>query len=184
MGSAVHLIVRRNRLRLGLVGAASASIVAACIFIFYRAPLKMPDSASFIRVFASVGFCFFGVVAIIIVSQLLSQKPALIVNSEGIFHNSNASGPQLVLWNEISGVDTSQMRGNHYLLVYVKEPKKYVSAANTLKTFINRLNFKLHGTPVVVSLSALAGKAPDIMQSVQDIASGQLVANNHEPLNA
>jgi len=97
-----------------------------------------------------------GVVACILSAYrlLLSSKPGLIVDLNGIFDNSTPASLGLVKWNEITDIRESDQAG--YINIFVKNPREFIDRSrNGLTKRIIQAAFKKSGTPIIISDSSL-----------------------------
>ena len=122
------------------------------IFIPNIFQINDPD---IIRLFGIFGIVFFGSANIYGAWKLFDKNPGLIIDSDGITDNSNASSIGLIKWIDISGIRSEQVMSTKFLLIDISEPEKYISRANGIKSMLMRANMKKYGTPLTIISSTL-----------------------------
>lgn len=108
-----------------------------------------------IRIVGIVAVCFFGLVGVYIVPKLFDKKPGLILDHNGLTDNSSAMSVGLILWKDIISIRTIKVQSTKFLIIKVKNPKKYLSGSNKFKSFLLKANMKMYGTPVSISSNGL-----------------------------
>jgi len=98
---------------------------------------------------------FFGFCAVFGGKKLLDNKPGLILNSAGIIDNSSAVATGFMPWSEVVGFSIFEAQGQKTLVIRVRDPEHYIMAGGMFKRMLNRMNYKLCGSPVVVSANSL-----------------------------
>lgn len=121
-----------------------------------------------IRVVSIGNIVFFGFLLLYIVNRIFTTKPALVLSQKGITNNTNASGGQLIKWEDILSMETGTLKGSHFLLVYVKNPKEYIGNAPFLKKILMKLNEKSYGTPLSITTQGLKVKYEILVSDIQE----------------
>jgi hypothetical protein len=99
---------------------------------------------------------FFGATGFFGIKKFFDKKVGLIIDSNGITDNSNASSVGLIEWNDISDLVTKQVMSTKFLLIYVTNPEKYIGKAkNGMKAKLMRSNMKMYGTPLSITSNTL-----------------------------
>lgn len=115
---------------------------------------------------STVSILFFGSIGIYGLTRLRDKKPLVIVDQQGIYNHTNATGKQRVLWSEITGIETAQMKSSKFLLIYVSDPQKFILQGNKFQKFLMRLNTKTYGTPVSLTTQNLKCKYVDLLAAI------------------
>ncbi|BBB65932.1 hypothetical protein UNDYM_1679 [Undibacterium sp. YM2] len=102
-----------------------------------------------------VAILFFGLCAVFGARKLLDNRPGLILNSTGLLDNSSAVAAGFVPWSEVVGFSIFEVQNQKTLVVRVREPGRYIAAGGMFKRILNRMNYKLCGSPVVISANSL-----------------------------
>jgi len=109
----------------------------------------------FVHGFGLIAALFFGSCGAFGIKKLFDKKPGLVFNSIGIIDNSSGVSAGLIPWSEISGFDIYEVHKQKMLVIFLKNPEKYIEMGNTIKRHINKVNFKLCGSPIVITSNAL-----------------------------
>jgi hypothetical protein len=102
-----------------------------------------------------VAILFFGLCAVFGARKLLDKRPGLILNSAGLLDNSSAVAAGFVPWSEVVGFSIFEVQHQKTLVVRVREPERYIAAGGMFKRMLNRMNYKLCGSAVVISVNSL-----------------------------
>ena len=103
-----------------------------------------------------LGILFFSATGILGFKKLFDKKVGLIIDSNGITDNSNASSVGLIEWNDITDIITKQVMSTKFLLINVANPEKYIEKAKSgMKTKLMRSNMKIYGTPLSITSNTL-----------------------------
>lgn len=119
-----------------------------------------------IYIFSIIAILFFGSIGIYGSTRLKDKKPLVIVDQQGIYNHTNACGEQRVLWSEITGIETAQMKGSKFLLIYVSDPQKFILNGNKFQKILMQLNAKTYGTPVSLTTQNLKCKYVDLLAAI------------------
>lgn len=109
----------------------------------------------FIQIVGSVVILFFGLGGIYGCKKLLDRKIGLVIDIEGIYDNSNASSIGLIKWDDIINIKTEQVSSAKFLLVYIRNPKEYISREKGFKKKLMEANYKMYGTPLSITSNTL-----------------------------
>lgn len=129
----------------------SAAFVILSTWLIIHAHQKQLFDRWLIYTFSLLGILFFGFAGVYILIRLRDVDPVIVVNGQGILNRTNASGKQFIPWDEITGIETAQMKGTQFLLVYVQNPKKYIGNGNFFQKILMGLNHKTYGTPISIT---------------------------------
>jgi len=120
--------------------------------IAYQRPYNSPVLTYGI---GTAGILFFGFCGAAGIRKLLDKKPGLILNSSGIHDNSSAVAARFVPWSEVIGFSIFEMQKQKTLVIIVREPERYIEAGGAFKRMLNRMNYKMCGSPVAISANSL-----------------------------
>ncbi len=81
-----------------------------------------------------------------LIKKLLVDSPGLVLEQNGVWLPKFGMVP----WRDIEEVKSSKSQTN-VILIYLKEPNKYISTGNIIQRYKNQDWFKNCGTPVVIS---------------------------------
>jgi hypothetical protein len=113
------------------------------------------SSPAFIYTIGVLSIVFFGFCGLWGVKKAFDKKPGLVLNSVGIFDNSSGISVGAIPWSEITGFSIFEIQNQKMLVVKVLDPDKYINNANAFKRMINKANFKMCGSSIVISSNAL-----------------------------
>lgn len=98
---------------------------------------------------------FFGFCGVVGIRKLFDKKPGLILNAAGIHDNSSGIAAGFVPWSEITGFSIFEMQNQKTLVINAIEPQRYIMAGGAFKRMLNKMNYKMCGSPVVISVNSL-----------------------------
>ena len=119
MKEKIEISLSRNKI-IGLT-IGSLLFVIACIWLFLYAdnfkdmPIPFLKNPLVIKGFGILGILFFGATGISGFRKIFDKKVGLIIDSNGITDNSNASSIGLIEWDDISDVITKQVMSTKFL---------------------------------------------------------------------
>ncbi len=122
-----------------------------------------PDSIRTIG-FIAAGIGFF--LMILVGRKLFSKKPGLIIDENGITDISNATYPELVEWNDITGVKKVKNGPIKSVVVMVDKPEKYINKGKKVMRPHMSKAFKFHGSPILIAPSRLKIKYDDLVDLI------------------
>ncbi len=109
-----------------------------------------------IRVIGVVAIGFFGAVCIYGIKKLIDKKVGLIIDSNGITDNSNASSIGLIEWNDITNIRTIRIMSTKFLLIDIVNPEKYIGKAkNRIQARLMKANMNMYETPLSITSNTL-----------------------------
>ncbi len=122
-----------------------------------------------IRIGGIAGILFFGTAGIYGIKKLFDKKVGLIIDSNGITDNSNASSIGLIEWNDISEIRTKQVMSTKFLLIDIVNPEKYIGKAkNGIQAKLMKANMNMYETPLSITSNTLKydfGELEKLIQS-------------------
>lgn len=113
------------------------------------------------------GLLLFGLCVVFIAKKIFSGKPGLTINDNGIIDNSNATSIGLIEWNDITGIETIQVKTAVYglfptvsspkmIIIKTKNPKKYIiRSKNIFSKKAMEANNRMYGTPLTIISNSL-----------------------------
>jgi hypothetical protein len=152
----------KKKILLGLLGASA--FVAAGIWMFTLDEANILSERSYRLFFNNptyvyglglVSIVLFGLLALFFFKKLFDKKPGLIFSASGIVDNASAVSAGFISWSELIGSELFEMQGQKMLIIMVRDPQKYVDRGNAVKRTLNQANYKMCGSPIVISSNAL-----------------------------
>lgn len=121
-----------------------------------------------IRIIGIAGIIFFALTGIYGVYKLFDKKVGLIIDSNGIIDNSNASSIGLIEWRDISEIRTKQVVSTKFILIDVINPEKYLAKAkNRLQANLMKANMNVYKTPLSITSNTLKYNFEELEKLVQ-----------------
>ena len=152
----IEIKLSKNKIALLTIG----SLIFVIIGILF---LLNPESFTsfryrnedFIRIAGILSTIFFGATGIYGCFKFFDKKVGLTLNDEGIIDNTNASSIGNINWDEISEIKMEQVMSTKFLLVYIKNPNKFIESSSGFKKKIMIANNKMYGTPISITSNTL-----------------------------
>jgi len=139
----------------------SIAFVAGAIWIAVNPEEFIPNifkitNPEIIRIIGIVGVLFFGAAGMYGIKTFFDKKIGLIIDSNGITDNSNASSIGLIKWDDISEIKTKQVMSTKFLLIDIVNPEKYIGKAkNGIQAKLMRANMNMYETPLSITSNTL-----------------------------
>jgi len=102
-----------------------------------------------------VAVAFFGLCGGVGIKKLFSKQPGLVFNSSGIVDNASGVSAGLIPWTEIIGAEVFEIQKQDILVIKVTDPQKFVDRGGLLRRVFNQANYKMCGSPIVISANTL-----------------------------
>tara|TARA_B100000809_G_C14858811_1_gene431082 strand:+ start:86 stop:634 length:549 start_codon:yes stop_codon:yes gene_type:complete len=160
MTGKIEIPLSKNKLFLGIVGSILFVVLGIWLFInadgFQEHSMRLLRNPRVIKGTGILATLFFGTTGIYGFRKLFDKKIGLIIDSNGITDNSNASSVGLIEWNDISEIKTQQVMSTKFLLINVTDPEKFIGKAKIgMKSRLMRTNMKMYGTPLSITSNTL-----------------------------
>ncbi|MBJ6367667.1 STM3941 family protein [Snuella sedimenti] len=172
MKAKIEIPLSRNKIIRLTIG--SLLLVLAGVWLFSHAgnfrdmPLPFLRNPIVIKGFGVLGILFFGGTGIYGFRKIFDKRIGLILDSNGITDNSNASSIGLIEWSDISVITTKQVMSTKFLLINVTNPEKYIGKAKSgMKAKLMRSNMKIYGTPLSIISNTLKYDFGELEKLVQ-----------------
>ena len=124
-----------------------------------------------VKALASYGSVLMGLIGIYFFSQkLLSNKPGLVIDKNGIYDNTSAFNFGLIPWNDISQIYVQTIQASiaskqHFVTIGLFDPGKYITREkNILKRKLLSANASSYGSPIHISTSGLKMNHSELLQ--------------------
>jgi len=104
--------------------------------------------------------------AIYSIIKFLDKKVGLIIDENGITDNSSATSIGLIEWNDITEIRIANTP--KFILINVKNPEKYINKTkNKMKAMLMKMNMKMYGTPLIITLNSLKYDFNELLKIIQ-----------------
>ena len=157
MNNRIEIPLSKKKITLLLIGAIAFVVCAVWVAIY---PEKfIPNifkiaNPEIIRTGSIIGFLFFCATGIYGIRKLFDKKAGLIIYSEGIFDNTNASSIDLIEWIDIIEIRTEQIMSAKFLFLVIVNPEKHIGKAKNGMQVL-KANMSLYKTPLSITSNTL-----------------------------
>jgi hypothetical protein len=148
-------IVYPKKSRFFIFGLLSFFFVALGVLFLYLASIADGD-VWVLWVVGIISIVFFGFSLLYYVYSFLSNKPALIINDEGIQDNSSYLAAGMVKWEEILDIRWVNVQRQVFLGLITHDPLLIINRTKGFKKVMNKINRRLVGTHVNIPMQILA----------------------------
>ena len=114
----------------------------------------------FFKIVGTLSIIYFGFCFIVILKKLIEAKPILIVNKYGIIDNSTAMSIGFIPWKDIENIHIQSILTNKFIIVNVKDEKKYLDNVSSHKRKVMLANKKMGYGIICISLNS-TGVSPE-----------------------
>ena len=101
-----------------------------------------------------LGIALCCLISAINIKRLLSNKPGLILNKEGLFDCSGLVS-EVIPWPDIIGVNLFEVHNEKMVAIQVANPEKYLKNGNPVKLSLRKEYFKICGSPIAITPASL-----------------------------
>jgi hypothetical protein len=172
-------IVYPKKSRIFILGLLSFFFVALGVLFLYIASIADGD-VWVLRVVGIISILFFGFGLLYCVYSFLSNKPALIINDEGIHDNSSFLAAGMVKWEEILDFQWVHLQRQVFLGLITHDPLLIINRTKGFKKVLNKINRRFMGTQVNIPVRVLAC-SPD--QIIHEIAARSPAPDEDSPFD-
>jgi hypothetical protein len=108
------------------------------------------QNITLIRFVGILSVIFFGAITVYGIIKLFDNKYGLIIQTNGIIDNTNASSVGLITWEDIISIKRQQVMSTKFLLIFLTNPDDYLNRATGLKRKLLYANMRMYGTPLSI----------------------------------
>lgn len=153
-------IIELSKLKLLLLATGAIAFVALGIWMFQLHPSEIESHHLFTSTFivhgiGVVSIGFFGLCGLFWMRKFFDKKPGLVLSEAGVIDNSSGVSAGFIPWSEIVGFDIFEIQNQKTLIVMVVNPERYIEVGGSIKRALNRMNFKLCGSPIAITSNSL-----------------------------
>ena len=148
----------KKRLRLYLGGCLL--FVAAGVWFVTR-PADLADNPfirdpRFVQALGAACVALFGLFGFLVVKQLRSTAPGLVLTPEGFTDNSSGTAAGFVAWADVLAIRESDIMGQKILAIVLRDPAAFIARQpSALKRRVMTSNLGSFSSPVQLSAGAL-----------------------------
>jgi hypothetical protein len=107
------------------------------------------------------------------------KRPALIINSVGLFDQSSTLTPYAVRWDEADAVyiswNTLEFSKFRFLSIRLKDPDAFIARQEPLRAMLMKANVRQLGAPVAISAMILSVTLEELVAIIRQKCPGLLV---------
>lgn len=148
-------MVSRSKSKVVLHLVVSIAFVGVALFLLAQSAHEPAYRALKMKAVGVLGSVFFLATAVLSVRTLMDNRPALVIDEEGIIDNSSAVGAGRVLWSEIEAIKVSEIQRQKLLTIIVTDPDKFIRRGSKVRQMLNAANSGLSGSPINISATTL-----------------------------
>jgi len=152
------IALSKTKLLLLILGACAFVVLGAWLFSLDEATIQAQrrfNDPIFVYGVGIVSIVIFGVCGIFALKKLFDKDPGLIFNSSGIVDNASGVSAGFIPWSEVVGSEILVIQKQKMLIIKVKNPEQYIERGGLLQRTLNRANYKMCASPIVISSNAL-----------------------------
>jgi hypothetical protein len=107
---------------------------------------------------------------LIFVRLSFDSKPLLTINSKGLVVKT-AFATHAILWSDFAGTGITDAGGQYFILIFVRNPEKYLAKANWIERKIMASNYKKSGYITRISSLLLSEDIRQVQESIDQYYS-------------
>lgn len=193
MDAGDETIIRLGKTKLLLYLLGASAFVAAGIWMFSLDDASIQSRRSFndpmyVHGLGLVSIVFFGSLGLYALKKLFDREPALVFNNSGFVDNASSVSAGFIPWSEVVGAVIFQIQKQKLLIIYVRNPEKYIARGSSLKQKLNRANYKMVGSPISIAANVLEINFSELVSLFDQYLrkygveyDGSLIEQNVEP---
>jgi hypothetical protein len=163
-----RIAIASSKLKLTLMTLGAALFVAGGLWLFAVADAQSRYPPIYVKAVSVLAVGFFGLCMLYGVLKLFDRAPGLVLDREGIIDNSSGLAAGRVAWREIREVRVVSVKGQRFLALLVTDPQKYLGKGNALIRWFVEMNYRMHGTPILVSAHSLKVTLDDLEKRIEE----------------
>ena len=141
--------------------------VGSCIFISLLLWLLSGPNNLGSKIFLSTLIYIFSLALFFSLKSYLSNKPLLIIDSDGITDNASAFSTGFVPWSDITYLSVTNATKNHkYLNLHVKNPETYINRLNSQNSTLIKKNPNLNDYTLKIPDVLLPVSADELLKII------------------
>ena len=151
-------VIRTLLLLLGSIGF----VIAGILFVIFEISLV-------VTVVGYISIIFFGLCGIFYIKELFCQKPAFIVDENGITDNSSSISIGFIPWQDIEGVYLNHVLSESFIRVDINNEQHYLNKASSFKRKMMQANISLGSGLVNINLNTTKVKPAKIIYDIEEL---------------
>ncbi|MDR0300482.1 MAG: hypothetical protein LBI13_10480 [Streptococcaceae bacterium] len=142
-------------------------LIATIFFLPFAIALLLRRNLFFVSLGTLLSLLFIVLIALII-RRLLQFKPVLTIDEKGIFDQTNHLRFPQIKWEEIAGIEETNLMSQSLILVKLYQPAEFINQENTKWQRVYRMSQEMYGTPESISASPLKIKHQELFQILKE----------------
>ena len=131
----------------------------------FRSSRMSPGTAT---VFGYLGIAFFGLIGLLVFFNMLTLKPALILNKNGIINNSHLGGGYLIRWGNIKTVKIISIDKQRMIKITLRNDEEIYQQVNFLARKMMKVNGRFMGTPTFIPSVMIKMNLDDVLLIIKE----------------
>ncbi|WP_323847501.1 STM3941 family protein [Allosaccharopolyspora coralli] len=172
-----RFVVSQSRGKLALLVLGAAAFVAVGVWMCSTALNAQPGSSSrppeLVLAFGALSILFFGACLLWGVTRLVAPKPAVVLDSTGLYDHASAAAVGFIPWSDIELVMEISMGWQRMLSIQVREPEAVVARTSGLKKLALRANLKMMTTPIHIPQTLLPVPVSELEREINRTLWGE-----------
>lgn len=109
---------------------------------------------------------FFGLAAVAIAWRLISAKPALVLDDQGIriFAMSQST---FIPWRDITGLAVFELQRTKMMVLKLNDPEKYIEIGGRIRRSLARANYNMCGSPITIASNTVKLSFGELQELVE-----------------
>ncbi len=153
---------------LGSFGFVAAGITMVIFAQSISDASQGADDPVFIQAMGLAAVAFFGLTGFVSAKILVTKKPGLILNAQGITDQSSGLSAGFIPWSDVTQIGENKVKGQKFATIFVVDPMIYIERGNRLAQAAKNTNLKISGTPINISANTLKLSHDELMQLLQE----------------
>ena len=152
---------------------AAIAFVAGGIWIATNPERFIPNifritNPEIIRIAGVVEILFFGAAGIYGIKKLFDKKVGLIIDSNGITDNSNATSIGLVKWEDITGIRVLEVVNQKFVMIDISNPEHYIGLKKSgIGKMTMKANYNKYGSPISITANSLKADFKEVWEIIK-----------------
>ena len=157
MNDKIEIQLSKKKLFISLI--IGIGFVLASLFFLFKPEYfvnSLITSLNVVRIIGVVSVLFFGVCSIYIYRKIYDKSPGLIIDSSGVYDNSNATSVGLIKWSDVLEIIDKKVVSERVILIKVNDGDNYIDKSSS--KWVRRMmviNQKTYGTPISITANSL-----------------------------
>ena len=180
-----EVVINFSKKKVGLLCFAAIIFVILGFYLFQIADTQTVFNSSFMKVFTKISsiiaIIFFGFASVYALIKLFDNKPALVINENGIIDNSSSTSAGLIKWENIVSISITEIFGifgQKILSIEINNADEIITKQGILKKILMKLNNNFYKSPIQISSNALECNFQELYSILKEQLSSHRANSN------